>query len=546
MKLRLLCSILALSLLSLSVPLADQAVAAQGGSSTVKSFFDSANKGKEAPPKEAPKPETPPKAEVKAETPAPEAPAAPAPAADNAVAQRAAAELALFSPLAEIAAENIQTTPDTRSLVYENVSITVPDLPDFAFRISKIAFDGMDAASFDGKPGDMTQVEKFSMLGIKLLSGETPMAEMEDYTIEGMNFAYRDILKALQENKNNPEGAKGISASLLPLLSQTTVRLAQMNNLRTDLGIVQASIERIEGANASSLSSGPIFMHNIKVSFQGMQVFSLAKFGYTQITLPENFKEVSQTQDPELIQQKMGEVMMDPFGTLDKLAIKGLLLDKLEANVPGTMPVALSQFVCDLLVENKAVSLTGKIQDLALAMSKFQDPGGLGILLEAVGNQDLLLSMDVAATCTAEMVVSLKTSLSEQAKGSLSLDAVYAQAAGSTGLIRSAELKADNKGILDLVLGAVALSMEAEGSYKDFLPGVVGGIQSAKAMFTDPKLAEAVDGAAQLIQNGGTFRFALNPTEPIDIDQLGGLIGQNPAPLGHEVSYTAPATPIAR
>ena len=557
MKLRLLCCILVLTLLSLSVPFTDQALAAQSGSATVKSFFDSASKdgsGTKSPTETPEAKATPPKNDVKTDnkaeaiTPPPSTVAeTTATAPGSAVIQRAKEELALLAPTAQVVAGKITASPENRSIVYEDVSVTMPEeMPDFVFRINKVIVDGMDAASYQGTPGDATQIEKLSLQGIKLLAGETPMAELDEYFVEGLSVPYRDLLKALLENKNTPEASQNSPSKLLPILSNSTARLAQANKFKMDIGVAQASIDQIESKDFSLASSGPMAIHKILVSSEGKQIFSLDKFGHEGVVLPELFKQISQAQNQDEANQKIFAIMGDPIGSLNKLAIKGFHLNKLQADIPGYMPITLSQFISDLLIENNTVTFTNKIQDLALALSKLEDTEDLAMLHEASGAKDILLNMDFSANYNAQKIATIKASLSEKEKGNLTLEATYAQVEDSSGAIHTAEFKAINNGIIDLLLSVTAILSSEEGSYKELLPTIVEQIQATKEEITEPGLAEGVDKAAQFVQNGGTFRFTLRPKEPIDLDDIDTILEENPAALGYEIEYTPLATPIAR
>ena len=541
MKLKLFCCILAMSFLSFSTPVVDQASAAQENA-TIKSYFDTAKgsggaKSGESP-KTADKPIT--------EAPAPTTNADTGASGDGPI-QRAQESLALLAPVAKVAAGNITTDANTRSVAYENVSITMPDeAPDFEIRISKITVGGMDAASYDGNPGDMTSIEKVAFQEIKLLSGETQMAVLDEYLIEELSIPYRDTLNTLRESKGTSEWTESDAFKLAQQWNNFKINLIQANKFQMDVGIAQASLDRIESRDVSAMSAGQSFVQNIVVTFQGQQVFSLDKFGYAGVVMPEILNQISQMQNPSEIEQKMFSIMGDPLGSLNKLAIQELYLDNLQINAPGTIPVTLGKFTCDLLIKDNTASLTSKTQELSLPLSKLEDPSDFAILIEAAGNQDLLLDMNLSAKYDAQQKITVNSSFSEKKKGSISVDTAYAMVDGTSGAIHSAELKADNKGIIDLLLGAFALSEETEGSYNDFLQGVVAIIQSGKEALPEPGLADGVEKAAQLIEKGGTFRFALTPSSPINVDDIGSILGTNPSALGYVFEYAAPATPLTR
>ena len=500
MKLRLLCCILALSFLSLPVLITDRAFAAQSGSSSP----------------------------------------------EDAVIQRAKEELALLAPAAEVVAGKITASPENRDIVYEDVSVTMPkEIPGFVIRISKVAVGGMDAASYEGTPGDTTQIGKFSLQGIKLLVGGMAMAELDEYVIEGLSVPYRDLLKELRKNK--PEGSKDSPSRLLAVLSNSTARLAQANKFKMDLGIAQASIDRIENKDISLASSGPMSIHKIQISSEGKQLFSLEQLGYAGIVLPELFKQISQAQDQDEASQKLFAIMGDALGSLDKLAVKGLYIDKLQADIPGYAPVTLSKFTSTMLIENNTATFTNKIQDFGFALSKLKDPGNLAMLHEAAGAKDILLNMDVSGTYNAQKIATIKAFLTEKERGNLSFEATYAQGEDSSGSLHSAEFKAVNNGIIDLLLSVAAILSDEDDSYKeDYLPAILEQIQETKEDITDPGLLEGVEKVTQFVQNGGTFRIALRPKEPINLNDIDTIMEENPAALGYEIEYTPPSTPISR
>ena len=517
MKTKLIFYVLTLSLLSFSPLGVDLVFAAQGGSSSVKSFFDSAAKGGSgsAPANKVPEPApAPQKGDVKAaESPTPSA--------------SAVNEITSFEPAAKIVVGDIKQTQDNHGRVYENVSVTMPEeMPGFEIRISKIFMNGMDAASYEGNFGDTTKIEKVSLQGIKLLAGETPLGDLEEILIEGLTVPYRDILKAFQDSKNKPDNSE-LSSTILPLLYKYSSRLIQINKLQFDTGSATLSLEQMEGKECSATSSGPMFIKNLQVTSDGKSVLSLEKIGYEGINLPE-IKGVSQ----------LFAIMADPLGALDKLAIRGLSLDALQADIPGLMPVALSKITCDLLVENKTLTVSNKIDGLGLALSKLQDTESLAILVEAAGKKDVLLNMDLSANYDAQQVATFKATLSEKERGNISLDVSYAQVEGTSGVIRSAELKADNKGIIDLLLAMYAINEDEEGSLDELLEDFLESLEDL------PK--DAIDKVTELVQKGGLFRLTLRPAEPIKIDDIEKLLEENPAALGYEIDYKAPATPIAQ
>ncbi|MDL2216921.1 hypothetical protein LJB81_04255, partial [Desulfovibrio sp. OttesenSCG-928-M14] len=152
-----------------------------------------------------------------------ETPASSSGVTEKAIIQRVNEELALLSASIQIAPESIKADLDGRAVICENVTITNPETPGFAVTIEKILVSGVDAASYAGSPGDMTEVENLSFHNIRFSEGGATKATLDKYSIEGFSFAYRDAIKALQEQKNG----KADTVAMPSYMSSYKAKLSQ-------------------------------------------------------------------------------------------------------------------------------------------------------------------------------------------------------------------------------------------------------------------------------------------------------------------------------
>jgi hypothetical protein len=450
--------------------------------------------------------------------------------------------LSQLAPSIEVTMDDIHADLDTRSILCENVSVTMPKNPEMTIRISKILINGIDAATYGGSAGDLTEIEKVSFQGIKVTMGETPAAELNEYSVEGLSIAYRDFLKALREAKS--QNTEEPLRAMAPAQNIFKAKLILADTFKADAGGMKIGIESLSIKDIGPAGCGPASLRNIQVTLQEQPIYSLGEFGWAGITLPEIFTRISR--NPEQADTILQELMGDPLAALDKLAVDGLSWINMRNNFPQTIPVALAKFVCALRVENKTASLTGDLSELSLALSQLQGEHGFTMLSEAAGGQDILLNVTISATVDSERKITFTSSVQEKQKGNISLGTVFALPPDSAEMLHECEFKAEDNGIVDLLLGAGATISKVEGDYAQFLQSTVADVQGAREAFTDPGLTDGIDKVAKLIQDGGTFSFALRPENPVDLNSLGELMGSNPAALGYSFTYAAPAAPKKR
>ena len=465
------------------------------------------------------------------------------------VIKRTREEMALMAPMMDCQAGSIKADLGNRGVIMENVVMSMQAAPDMELRIAKITSSGMDVPSYEGKPGDRTDIESMVYEGIQIYMEGEKLADLAEYRIEGMSMAYRDLLQAMRDNQSlSPEQ---FTLKVAPYMSGYTAKKVSASGLKISQYEMVASIDSMEARDLSLGAYGPAVVNNFKISERGREIFSLAKSGYASMELPKAYQDM--VMNPEQMFQVMFMLMEDPLRNLSPMSVKGFYLENLKVTPEG-QPLVLDRISGDFAIKDGSLTLTSDMKGLSLSQALLKSERSMRILAEAAGGKDLLFdgvfNMDMAVAANNERKTTLHSTLSDKNQGNASLDMAFTELMHpdygyySDMLLHSLDLKVDDNGLVDVLLAFYATT--EFGYYTEGYDSIRQEFLESLAYLNaeiPPALHDGLAKFVQLVKNGGKFRFAMNPAEPVDMDDVEDILRENPAALGCTFEYSAPSTP---
>lgn len=470
------------------------------------------------------------------------------------VINRTREEMALMAPMMDFQAGDIKADLGNRAVIMENVVMSLKTMPDVELRFAKVTSSGMDVPSYEGKPGDRTEVESVVYEGIQVFMYGEKVADLAEYRVEGMSLAYRDLLQAMRDNQSLP--AEQFTLKVAPYMVGYTAKKISARNLNISQYDLTATIDSMEASDLALGAYGPAVVNNFKMREGAKEFFSLDKFGYAAMELPKSYQDMALNPNPDLMLNFMFKMMEDPLNNLSPLNVKGFYLENLKVT-PEAQPFTLARLSGDVAIKDGNLTLTSDMKGLSFTQALMKSERSLRILGEAAGGKDLLfdgvynMSMSVAAG--GERKTSLHSTLSDPNQGNASLDMGFTEIKHpdygfyADSLLHSLDLKVEDRGLVDVLLAFYATTefgyyMEDYKSVRqEFLDSL--GYLNAEV---PPLMQDGLGKFVQLVQNGGKFRFAMSPAEPVDMDEIEDILLENPDSLGCTFEYSAPATPKNR
>ncbi|MDR1124648.1 MAG: hypothetical protein LBM64_01090 [Deltaproteobacteria bacterium] len=483
------------------------------------------------------------------------------------VVKRAREELALLQPLMTVTADNIKAELGDTAVIYENLSITMRELPGFAIKVDKVVMSGMDIPSYEGTPGDLTDIRSITYSGAKIFMEGQQVGALDSYVLEKVRLPYRDLVQAMKANQGLP--GEDFALKMMPYFTGYTAEAATAGGFTFNYMFVQAGIEKMEARDIKLGSYGPSSISKIQVSAMGSKVFSLDKLGCEGMTFPQFF--IDFMADPENYLDNNPDMEdrleNDPLAALSPFEIKDFYLDNLY--IDAGAPLTLKKYTGDFRLVDGAVTIKSGMQDLSITRALLAQNYELRQLSQAI-KQDLLLSGD----CNMRMIpngelfdVDMQTGLKENALGGFSLDmGVIASKnvlfddddyyyydneeergpAKKTELLKHMEMSVEDNGIIDMILicyNAVSYNPAGlDGLYRQLF----ASLDESYAQAETEKEREAIAQTRKLLRDGGKLTLSLKPAQPVDMNQVKDIITASPDSLGYKLDYTPPAVPKAR
>lgn len=484
------------------------------------------------------------------------------------VVKRSQEELALLQPLMTVSAGKIKADLGDRAVIYEDVSLTMRELPGFAIKVDKIVMKGMDIPSYEGTPGDLTDIESVTYTGTKMFIEDKQVGALESYVLEKIRLPYRDLVQTLRASQGLP--SEDFALKVMPYFASYEAEAAKASNFTFNYTMIQAGIEKMEARDIKLGSYGPASITKFHVTAMGRKVFSLDKLGCEGMTFPQFI--VDFMADPEHYMDKNPEIMdkldSDPLAALSPFEIKGFYLDNLY--VDSGAPLTLKKFSGDFRLVDGAMTIKSGLQDLALTRALLAQSYELRPLAQAI-DKDLLLSGDFNMSMLPQgdlLDMVMQAALKENTLGGFSLDMGFLASksavfdndddyyyyydeeddtdetpAEKVELLKHMEMSVEDNGIIDLILAcynATSYNPEGvDGLYRELF----ASLDEAYAQAESEAEREAIAQTRKLLQDGGKLTLSLKPAQPIDINKMQDLIADNPDSLGYKLDYTPPATP---
>jgi hypothetical protein len=470
------------------------------------------------------------------------------------VIKRTREEIALLAPMLDCQAGSIRADLGRRAVIMEDLVMRMAAMPDMEIRIAKATSSGMDVPSYEGKPGDRTDIESIVYQDIKIFQDDKKVADLAEYRLEGMSLAYRDLLQALRDNQGlAPEQ---FTLQVAPYMSGYTAKKVAATGLKINRYGTWASIDKVEASDLSPGAYGPAAISNLKAGEDDDEFFSLEKFGYAALVLPKAWQDVAANPNPDLMFNFMYTLLEDPLRNLSPLEVKGFYLENLKVS-PADQPVSLAKISGDIAIKDGGLALTSDMQGLSLTRELLGSERDLRLLAETAGGKGLLFdgaySMNMTVAADGARTTAIRSDLTEKNQGNASLDLTFSELKHpdygfySDMLLHSLDLEVNDNGIVDVLLAFYASSefgyyVEDYKSVRDeFLTGI-----SYLNEEIPPLMQDGLAKFVQLVRNGGQFRVAVHPAEPVDLGEVEDILLENPDSLGCVFEYSAPATPKNR
>lgn len=480
------------------------------------------------------------------------------------VVKRSQEELTLLQPLMTVTAGKIKADLGDRAVIYEDLSLTMRELPGFAIKVDKVIMKGMDIPSYEGTPGDLTDIDSVTYSGTKIFMEGQQVGALDSYVLENIRLPYRDLTQTLRASQGLPP--EEFALKVMPYFSNYEAKSAKASNFTFNYMVVQAGIEKMEARDIKLGSYGPASISKFHVTAMGRKVFSLDKMGFEGMTFPQFL--VDFMADPENYMDDNPEIMSklnsDPLVALSPFEIKGFYLDNLY--VDSGAPLTLKKFTGDLRLVDGAMILKSGMQDLSLTRAMLAQSYELRPLAQAI-DKDLMLSGDFNMDMVPQgdlLDMVMQAGLKENTLGGFSLDMGFLASksavfddddyyyyyddedytpAEKTELLKHMEMSVEDNGIIDLLLtcynAASYSSSGVEGMYRE----MYASLDEAYAQAENDTEREAIAQTRKLLQDGGKLTFSLRPAQPVDINKIKDLISTSPDSLGYKLDYTPPATP---
>ncbi|MDR1242742.1 MAG: hypothetical protein LBM00_08170 [Deltaproteobacteria bacterium] len=472
------------------------------------------------------------------------------------VIKRAEQDLALVQPWMDIKVDKIGADTSNNAITYTGVTYSIKELPGLVIKVDSMVESGVDDNTYKGEPGDITKIASLVCTGISIHYEGQQVATIAQYTYEQLALRYRDMLKFFSENKPDAinEHPDLMFKKMLPLYKDYSVGRIYAKDTKIDFMFITGSIKEVEARDMTLTKYGPGSMTDFQLSAMGRKVFGLDKLSYASGSLPAFITDIIADPDKILSDKNFAKKFEnDPLAALSPLEIKNFVMDNLMIDA-GSGPVSVKQLTSDFSMVNGNVNFTFAIADLLLSRAFIEATPDLEPLAEVIPN-DLHLNGTLGVLLNSQnepVDLTTRADFKENNLGGFTLDlamdmskdTLYSRnhlrrSERQQPRVKNAEFSIEDTGLIDFLLACKAVV-----DYDDVETLKAGMLEELMEEKASPRnsgrLQQAtMDAAINLLEHGGTFKLALKPQQPVNVDELENVRSdEDLTKLGYSVSYT--------